>query len=619
MKRSLGIFLLLAAGFARLPSHAAVMLPAGSAPVWALPGNALIWQPAEFSFHGVPASEAQAAPNPFLDYRLNVTFQGPSGQVYLVPGFYDGDGLGGGTGDVWRARFSPDEVGVWNFQVSFRQGPDVNVDLSPSAGNPVPPLDGETGSFTVERPMSEAPGFYAWGLLEYVDDYYMKFREGPYFIKGGTDSPENLFGYAGFDNLTDYGGIPTGMPDGLHRYPTHVADWQPGDQYFVSNTTGYDSRGLIGALNYLSSVHVNAVYFLPMNLGGDGQETYPFLSGGTTHYDKTHYDVSKLGQWNQVVMHAVSKGILLQFVLAETESANANWFDGGTLGSERKLFYREMIARFGHALAIKWNLCEESNYSTANHLAFAGYIQALDPYDHPITFHTHLLPEGGSGDYPPYADVLGDARFSASSIQYWPNDTSQIAEKWRTLTAAAGRKWVIDLDEQAPADTGLSSTNAEDLRKRGLYDAYFSGAQIEWYGGYNTNPDPGGDVNMENFRSREAMWRFMWYARSFMQLYLPFWEMVPADPLVSGESLAYGGAEVFAKAGAVYAVYLPVANPTGSINLTGASGFFGKAWYNPRTGLFQGPGSTVSAGGIVPLGPPPADPAEDWVVLLKKL
>jgi hypothetical protein len=62
------------------------------------------------SFTGPNASETTASPNnPFLDYRLNVTFTGPSGQKYVVPGFFDGDGNGGGTGNVWRARFAPDQ------------------------------------------------------------------------------------------------------------------------------------------------------------------------------------------------------------------------------------------------------------------------------------------------------------------------------------------------------------------------------------------------------------------------------------------------------------------------------------------------------------------------------
>ena len=41
----------------------------------------------------------------------------------------------------------------------------------------------------------------------------MKFRDGPYWLKGGTDSPENLFAYLGFDEWegifrSEYPGTP---------------------------------------------------------------------------------------------------------------------------------------------------------------------------------------------------------------------------------------------------------------------------------------------------------------------------------------------------------------------------------------------------------------------------
>ena len=35
------------------------------------------------------------------------------------------------------------------------------------------------------------------------------------------------------------------------------------------------------------------------------------------------------------------------------------FFDNGDLGPQRKLYYRELIARFGHHLALNWNLGEE--------------------------------------------------------------------------------------------------------------------------------------------------------------------------------------------------------------------------------------------------------------------
>ena len=61
-------------------------------------GDRVKWHPITISFAGPLANETDDSPNPFLDYRLQVTFTGPSGQNYLVPGFFDGDGNGGGGG-----------------------------------------------------------------------------------------------------------------------------------------------------------------------------------------------------------------------------------------------------------------------------------------------------------------------------------------------------------------------------------------------------------------------------------------------------------------------------------------------------------------------------------------
>ena len=50
-----------------------------------------------------PASIGMGTPNPFL-IEVEVTFSGPQGQSFIVPGFYDGDGAGGMDGSIWKRR-----------------------------------------------------------------------------------------------------------------------------------------------------------------------------------------------------------------------------------------------------------------------------------------------------------------------------------------------------------------------------------------------------------------------------------------------------------------------------------------------------------------------------------
>ncbi|MFK7997142.1 MAG: DUF5060 domain-containing protein [Granulosicoccus sp.] len=565
------------------------------------------WHPLTLDVSGPSANETDVAPNPFLDVRLVVTMTAPSGNVVDVPGFFAGNGSGGGTGNVWRTRFAPDESGTWSYSISFRQGDDLAISNGVLDGDALS-ADGVSGSFVIAERDSNAPGLLADGRLEYIGEHYLKQRDGSYWIKGGVDSPENFFGYAGFDNTEDQsGGAGTnGLQDGIHRFEPHRADWNSGDPNFTSTDTGVDGKGIIGAVNYLSEQSVNSIYFLPMNLGGDGRETYPFVGPSGSDFDNTHYDVSKLYQWNIVLDHMQRKGISAHMVLAETENGNTNWLDNGQLGLERKLYYRELIARFSYLNGVKWNLSEESGYGRGRHIVFARYIRSLDWADHQIAVHTRKDQPGNT-----YNDLLGQANFDTTSIQFSPGNADNYVETWRKNSSDAGVKWVVEMDENGPASTGLTDTNADALRASVLYPTLFSGGHIEWYFGYHDLP-LGGDMRTENFRTRQSMFTFMAHARKFMIDNLPFWEMSPNDDALTGGN---AGDQVFEKRGQIYALYLQ--NGTAGRALSVVSGSYSARWFNPRNGQFSG--ATLSLSGTsLSVGASPAEQSEDWVVLISR-
>ena len=63
--------------------------------------------------------------NKFIDVELEAEFTSPSGTTTRWRGFFDGDGRGGGdcqTGNTWRLRFMPDEVGTWDYAYSWTDG-----------------------------------------------------------------------------------------------------------------------------------------------------------------------------------------------------------------------------------------------------------------------------------------------------------------------------------------------------------------------------------------------------------------------------------------------------------------------------------------------------------------
>ena len=100
-------------------------------------GDLRQWHRVVIDFQGPPMSES-AVPNPFADYRLNVTFFGPRGQVYVVPGYFAADGNAAETsaksGRIWRVCFTPDSEGGWDFRASFRAGKQIAASLDSSAG-----------------------------------------------------------------------------------------------------------------------------------------------------------------------------------------------------------------------------------------------------------------------------------------------------------------------------------------------------------------------------------------------------------------------------------------------------------------------------------------------------
>lgn len=563
------------------------------------------WHPVTVDVLGPRMAEADISPNPFLDYRLNVEFTAPSGTTTVVPGFFAGDGEGQGTGNIWRARFSADELGVWHYKAELRSGSEVAVELQKEVGSIVS-IDNSTGTFEVFAVPDDAPMFLRQGRLEYVGSHYLKFRDGPYWIKGGTDSPENLLGFAGIDGTFVHGGV---HPNFLHDYAAHRNDWNDTDPYFTHATTGADSQGLIGAINYLGKKGVNSVYFLPMNLGGDGQDTYPFLGAEKNRFNKTHYDISKLFQWNIVLNHAQNQGIALNIVLSETEPENEQWLDNGQMGVERRLFFRELVARFGYLLAVKWNLGEENDYPRVELDKHADYLQAIDWSAKPIAVHTHI------NQFYRYGEIVGDSRYSASSIQYDPQFAGEFVEQWRRESRNAGHPWVIDMDENTD---GLAPVDTDTRRKEILYDVLFSGGNIEWYFGYNPQPI-GGDVDAGDFRQREAMWDQMRFAREMMQAELPFWRMEPMDSLLNAENENFGGAEVFAAIGDIYAVYLPSTNGGEWLNLQGVDGVYQLRWFDPRTGQIQTSNSNIPGNSNIHLGMPPSQLGQDWVALVSRM
>lgn len=620
-------------------------LPDGKGRV-AISGELKQWHKVTLTLDGPFAHEQDNEPNPFTDRAFNVTFTHESGSPkHVVPGYFAADGEAANSsaeaGTAWLAHLSPDKIGKWTYSVSFTQGKNAALD---GGGAALKPFDGQSGSFTIDASDKTGRDLRAKGRLQYVGRHHLQFAGSKeYFLKAGPDAPETMLGYTDFDNTA--AGLPNKVP--LKTWKPHEQDWKEGDPTWKDGR----GKGLIGALNYLAGKGLNAFSFLPYNAGGDGDNVWPFVDRD----DKLHYDCSKLAQWGVVFDHGTNLGLYLHFKLQENEMDDdrkghaaepgrvPESLDGGRLGPERKLYCRELIARFGHALALNWNIGEENTQSTGEVVDMLRYIKETDPYQHHRVLHT--FPNEQDKKYPP---LLGAASgLTGVSLQNGWNSSHQRTLKWIQESGKAGKPWVVAHDEQNPAglgvpqDPGYKGTDGiavekgrktenattgdvrskpytmHDTRKLCLWGNLMAGgAGVEYYFGYAL---PENDLVCEDFRSRDKSWDYCRVALGFFQdAKIPFQDMKNADALI-GNVKNDNSKYCLAKAGEVYLVYLPNGGTT-DLDLGDAEGEFSVSWFNPRTGgvLQSGPVAKIKAGAKASLGDAPADAGEDWLVLVRK-
>ena len=356
------------------------------------------WSKVEIALTG-PSRTATGEPNPFEDDLVSVTFTGPSGQTYVVPGFYNGDNAGGVNGNKWVVRFAADEVGSWTF----------------SSSSSTTELNGYTGTFTCTA-ASSSYNFFNWGRLEYTGTVankirYLKFRDGSYWMKAGCDDPENILG--SFSN--------------------------------------YDTQAeRETALDYLSSKGINSFYIMVNNIDGDANDVWPWMgstSSGAKAYGVTgnvRFNISKLKDWDDLFLYANQKGIAVYMIMED--DSQWTFFDYSML-------YREMVARFGYLPGLIFNLGEEWIEShpawPSEAQTYATLLANTDPYGHPIAVHNKYNTTTADEGY------LGLSGVDMTSIQTDDpyNDFPALIDNWISRAETMGKRIpVMNFDEGRPVN-----------------------------------------------------------------------------------------------------------------------------------------------------------------------
>ena len=596
----------------------------------AVTGELKSWHKVTLTLDGPYCHEQDNFPNPFTDHRMTVRFSHSDGTAYEIPGYFAADGDAANSsaesGTKWRAHFAPDRPGTWSYKISFASGKHAAIDDNVIARGHSP-FDGKRGSIDIGKTDKTGRDLRAHGRLKYVGKRYLQHaKSGQYFLKAGADAPETLLGYTDFDNTI--AGKAKKVP--LKTWAPHLQDWRQGDPTWQSGK----GKGLIGAINYLSSKGCNAFSFLTYNAGGDGDNVWPFIQ----REDKLHYDCSKLDQWGTVFDHGTNRGMYLHFKMQETEIDDhrrghnrkggmiPECLDGGDLGTQRKLYCRELIARFGHNLALNWNLGEENTQTHEQQQAMINYIDSVDAYGHNIVVHTY--PSDQDRVYRP---LLGDkSKLTGVSLQNSSiKNTHSQTVKWVKASAEAGKPWIVAFDESGTAahgqcpdvgykgfdgrdKTGKMIYTEHDVRMQTLWGTLMGGgAGVEYYFGYQFVEN---DLICEDWRSRDKSWDYCRIAIDFFRNNnIPIADMQPADELV-GNPQHDNSKYCLAKPGEIYLVYV-AGSKSVEVDLSGQATQYNVSIFNPRdASSIEAP--AVTSGSKTKLTLP--DAKNDWLIVLRK-
>ncbi len=583
------------------------------------------------TMEGLQLDERTGA-NPFADVRLDWTLT-HDGKTWVIPGYFAGCGdaadSGCTGGNIWRAHFVPPYEGNYDWKVDFRSGTDMA--LAPSPGNRLSG-HGASGSFSVAGQSGDP--IRARGLLQYTGESYYRFAgDNSVFFKFGPDAPENMLAYEGFDATPDYKGF-------RKSWDAHVRDLhgEGASQRWGKDKSG---AGLLGMFDYLANAGANSVSMLLWNAGGDDRNVFPHLMSVSAEQFvqmeprvqwgkgliQDRFDLSKLDQWQRALSYADKRGLHLHLKLQETE--NDSFMDGGALGRTRKLYLREMAARFGHFLALTWNLGEENVQHPGDVRHMASYLAALDPYDHPLVLHSY--PDQKQR----YHAFLGqDTALNGLSLQGREDDISDLrpdVTAWIREAQLAGKPLVMAYDEPGRADGGAGvdpdypenrlpakrelELDPELFLRDGLWNALTAGANgVEAYYGYKTGCS---DLNCQDHRTRARLWREGKVALEFFRQHVGdrAVRMIAADHLTRPRDDF-----VFAEPGQ-FAVIVPGEEET-VMTTGGIEGRFSVRWFDRVNGGALQVGTLAEVDNHrrnTKIGKPPEGGSGKWIAVVERV
>ena len=501
--------------------------------------------------------------NKFTDVELTATYTSPSGNTFEFPGFFDGDGNGGGNyqkGNVWKLRFMPNELGEWTYEYKWS--------------------DTTTGGSGTFNCVAEGAGK---GVLQ-------PYKSNPRWLAYNGTDPVWLKSYY----ETGHGAIGQDFA------------WIVENVYSKFVDEGYNHL----QVNWLLSLCCFYQYYQD----GPEPETLNLYLYRYDLFTSMNFDV-----WRRMEQHLGwlnDHDVGVHMFLGVDGSRN-NGPDWGKLSSEEKDWFAEyMVARLApFANLAGWNFVwEVPGDRVDRELGFARLIQKYDIFNHLRTYQDEK-PRDNEYDRPEYNFAAVENHGYSEKSEWgraWthhkgardgyisgkPVFMSEGNALWR-------RYWHIKINAQ------YGTVDQDDLRQS-AWACVTAGASFTWCGHGNTLSAKGDEglpfYGDHNSYTRSA--RYIDILTRVMNEEVVFYHMTPQDSLLSGHDSK--AVWCLAETGRQYLVF---AIGGKSFTLNVASGQYNNnIWLNAETGASQNTGS-ISGGSNKKFTSP--NTSTDWVLILR--
>lgn len=274
------------------------------------------------------------SPNPF-DLAVTAQVTAPSGRRYTVPGFFDGNGAGGATGNVFKVRIYTDEIGTWRWSII----------------SSVPGLNGRSGTVAVSGQLAGA------------------FSKGP--IVPNPTRPRTFMYQQGQPVFLAAKFLDAAAPNPLKYSHTLFSE-----RLTDSNRQALLSRHLGMGLNKINVYFANKGDYASVS-------TTPWV-GTAASNDKTRFDLARWRMYDQWVINMRDAGVLAHLWFFADDSNFGNLPD-----ADRQRLIRYAMARHSgyvntaFVLALEW----QEGWSTTEVANFANFMHQNNPWARLVSVH----------------------------------------------------------------------------------------------------------------------------------------------------------------------------------------------------------------------------------------